>query len=72
MNIQNILLENEAVHEENDCLKKRVEILTVERKNLLQENNALKKKLDNLTLWDLSPKAQEEAGHALAKDLLGR
>ena len=38
---------------------------------LKKENAALTKKLQNVTLWDLSPKAQEEAGHALAKSLLG-
>jgi len=38
---------------------------------LKKENASLNKRLQNVTLWDLSPEAQEEAGHALAKSLLG-
>lgn len=34
------------------------------------KNLALTKRLQNVTLWDLSPEAQEEAGH-VAKSLLG-
>ena len=52
-------------------LKSDNKALTIERNNLLQENGQLKNKLNNVTLWDLSPEAQEEAGHALARSLLG-
>lgn len=45
--------------------------LTTERNKLIEENKELKEKLNNVTLWDLSPEAQEEAGHALARSLLG-
>ena len=58
MNVKDILLENERLTEENKTLRER--------------NAKLGRKLANLTLWDLSPDAQEAAGHALAKDLLGR
>ena len=46
--------------------------------DLEEENEALDKKiheledkLSNVTLWDLSPEAQEQAGRALARSLLG-
>ena len=45
--------------------------LTTERNKLIEENKELKEKLNNVTLWDLSPEAQEEAGNALARSLLG-
>lgn len=53
------------------ALKLNNSALTVERNNLIEENRELKHKLNNVTLWDLSPEAQEEAGHALARSLLG-
>jgi hypothetical protein len=53
------------------ALKLNNSALTVERNNLIEENRQLKHKLNNVTLWDLSPEAQEEAGHALARSLLG-
>ena len=58
MNVKDILLKNERLTEENKTLRER--------------NAELERKLTNMTLWDLSPEAQVEAGHALAKDLLGR
>jgi len=53
------------------ALKLNNSALIVERNNLIEENRELKHKLNNVTLWDLSPEAQEEAGHALARSLLG-
>ena len=44
----------------------------IERNKLIEENRELKNRLANVSLWDLSPEAAEEAGHAFAKDLLGR
>ena len=58
MNVKDILLENERLTEENKTLRER--------------NAKLERKFANLTLWDLSPEAQEAARHALAKDLSGR
>jgi len=46
--------------------------LTLERNELIKENTELKNRLSNVTLWDLSPEAQEKAGHALARELLNR
>ena len=40
-------------------------------RRLRKEIDELENRLDNVTLWDLSPEAQEEAGHALARSLLG-
>ena len=53
------------------ALKSDNSALTTERNELIKENRELKYKLNNVTLWDLSPEAQEEAGHALARSLLG-
>ena len=86
MNVKNILLENEALKEENQTFKNKIShlekikeglklnngALTIERNKLIEENRELKNRLANVSLWDLSPEAAEEAGHALAKDLLGR
>ena len=47
------------------------EELKEENTKFKAKNLALTKKLQNVTLWDLSPEAQEEAGHLLAKSLLG-
>jgi hypothetical protein len=55
-----------------NALKLNNGALTVERNNLIEENRELKYKLNHVTLWDLSPEAQEEAGHALARSLLGK
>ena len=59
-------------------LCKHIKELEEENKHLQEEvtrfkakNLALTKRLQNVTLWDLSPEAQEEAGHALARSLLG-
>lgn len=52
------------LEEENKHLQE--EVTRFKAKNL-----ALTKRLQNVTLWDLSPEAQEEAGHALARSLLG-
>ena len=76
--IEDLILENEALEVRNEFLEKCVKALklnnakvTTERNELLEENRCLKNKLNNVTLWDLSPEAQEEAGHALARSLLG-
>lgn len=47
------------------------EELKEENRHIKAKNLALTKKLQNITLWDLSPEAQEEAGHLLARSLLG-
>ena len=47
------------------------EELKHENTQIKAKNAALTEKLQNVTIWDLSPKAQEEAGHLLAKSLLG-
>jgi len=74
-------LQNHIAGLKNDNLS-----LTIERNKVMDENTKLKArnlslikrcqklqdKLDNVTMWDLSAEAQEEAGHALARDLLGR
>ena len=86
MNVKNLILENEALKEENKQLQERLKRserikegvklnngkLTLERNELLKENCRLKNKLANVSINDLSPEAQVEAGHLLAKDLLGR
>lgn len=54
-----------------DECKSIFEELKEENRRFKAKNLALTKKLQNVTLWDLSPEAQEEAGHALAKSLLG-
>lgn len=86
MNVKNLILENEALKEENKQLQERLKRserikegvklnngkLTLERNELLKENCKLKNKLANVSIHDLSPEAQVEAGHLLAKDLLGR
>lgn len=86
MNVKNLILENKALKEENKQLQERLKRserikegvklnngkLTLERNELLKENCRLKNKLANVSIHDLSPEAQVEAGHLLAKDLLGR
>ena len=54
-----------------DECKPIFEELKEENRRFKAKNLALTKKLQNVTLWDLSPEAQEEAGHLLAKSLLG-
>ena len=75
----------EFLQQENKRLLKEHRDLTEEVKWLKRQNTAMKfrcsdysqkimeleDKLQNVTLWDLSPAAQEEAGHALARSFLG-
>ena len=60
---------------ESDARNKKSEIIyrwqSHRRRRKITPPICLTKKLQNVTLWDLSPEAQEEAGHALAKSLLG-
>ena len=55
----------------NEFLERMVQGLKLNNQELTKERNALQDKLNNVSLWDLSPEAQEEAGHALARSLLG-
>lgn len=82
--IKDLKLENEILRDENESyfetqeslilevreLRKMVDGLKINNSKLTIERNRLVDKLNNVTLWDLSPEAQEAAGHALARDLL--
>lgn len=63
--------ENETYFETNEALIEQIQELKKELRHYKAKNIALTQKLQNVTLWDLSPEAQEEAGHLLAKSLLG-
>ena len=56
---------------ENEFLKRQNTALKMRCRTQSKEIMDLEDKLANVTLWDLSPKAQEEAGHMLARSLLG-
>lgn len=75
MKIKDTFLE---IQEENAHLKEEVTSLREENTRFKAKNLALIKrcqklqeKLDNVSLWDLSEEAQEEAGRQLARELLG-
>ena len=67
-----LLLENQRLNRMKRGLMLNNSRLTTERNDLQAEVDRLNSKLNNVTLWDLSPEAQEEAGHMLARDLLGK
>ena len=56
---------------EYEQLKKDNKILSDELTYFKELAADYEDKLNNVTLWDLSPEAQEEAGRALARSLLG-
>ena len=68
-----VLLGNELTYFKEICadLEEQMNDLQSENTHFKAKNLALTKRLQNITLWDLSPEAQEEAGHALARSLLG-
>lgn len=75
MKIKDTFLE---IQEENAHLKEQIDSLREENTRFKAKNLALIKrcqklqeKLDNVSLWDLSEEAQEEAGRQLARELLG-
>lgn len=69
----NQLLSDELTYFKERCadLEEQMNDLQSENTHFKAKNLALTKRLQNITLWDLSPEAQEEAGHALARSLLG-
>ena len=75
MKIKDTFLE---IQKENAHLKEQIDSLREENTRFKAKNLALIKrcqklqeKLDNVSLWDLSEEAQEEAGRQLARELLG-
>lgn len=75
MKVKDTFLE---IQEENTHLKEQIDSLREENTRFKAKNLALIKrcqklqeKLDNVSLWDLSEEAQEEAGRQLARELLG-
>lgn len=69
----NKVLGNELTYfkEYSADLEEKVNDLQSENTHFKAKNLTLTKRLQNITLWDLSPEAQEEAGHQLARELLG-
>ena len=57
-----LLLENQRLNRMKRGLMLNNSRLTTERNDLQAEVDKLNSKLNNVTLWDLSPEAQEEAG----------
>ena len=70
----NKVLGNELTYfkEYSADLEEKINDLQTENTHFKAKNLALTKRLQNITLWDLSSEAQIEAGHALARDLLGK
>ena len=73
---QKLYIDGQAIGDEERLLQLFDKAIKYEECKLIleelkKENASLNKRLQNVTLWDLSPEAQEEAGHALAKSLLG-
>jgi len=72
--------ENEILRDENETnfetcndLIQTIRTLRLENEKLHQEiEDEIAKRIANLTIWDLSEEAQAEAGHALARSLLGK
>lgn len=68
---EKLILENERLNRMKRALMLNNGRLISERNDLQYEVDRLNSKLNNISLWDLSPEAQEEAGHMLARSLLG-
>lgn len=68
---EQLMEENETYFETNEALIKEIQDLKNENRNLKSRNLALVQKHKKMSIWDLSPEAQEEAGHMLARSLLG-
>ena len=66
-----LLEANREITDENSFLKRQNTGMKFRLRDYSQKIMELEDKLQNVTLWDLSPEAQEEAGHALARSLLG-
>ena len=66
-----LLKEHRDLTDENSFLKRQNTGMKFRCRDYSQKIMELEDKLQNVTLWDLSPEAQEEAGHALARSLLG-
>lgn len=64
--------ENETLFETNEALIKTIRELRAKINSLESDKITLENKLANVTLGDLNPEQQEAAGHALARDLLGK
>lgn len=77
--IKGLKAENEILRDENETYFETCNDLIREIRNLRTELDDLKENMEieianrtaNMTIWDLSEEAQAEAGHALAKSLLG-
>ena len=71
MKENNLEYENESLKARNEFLERQVNALKLNNQALTRERNDLVNRLNNVSIWDLSEEAQEEAGHMLAKALLG-
>ena len=63
--------QNRELKARNEFLERQVNALKLNNQALTRERNDLVNRLNNVSIWDLSDEAQEEAGHMLAKALLG-
>ena len=68
---QQLKVDNDFLQRENKRLNRMKTGLMLNNSALTQERNELIEKLNKVTIFDLSPEAQEEAGHLLARSLLG-
>ena len=69
--IEELTQENQELKLDNDFLQRQVNALRLNNRAVTEERNQLADKLNRMSIWDLSPDAQEEAGHLLARSLLG-
>lgn len=71
LNNQKLTQERNELIDKNMLLSSELAYFKSRCADLEEENQELQNRLDNVTLWDLSPEAQEQAGRALARSLLG-
>jgi hypothetical protein len=69
--IEELQAQNDFLQHENDRQRRMINGLKLNNSRLTLERNELNAKLQNMTIFDLSEEAQEQAGHLLAKSLLG-
>jgi signal transduction histidine kinase len=68
---QALKCDNDFLQHETERQRRMINGLKLNNSRLTLERNELNAKLQNMIIFDLSEEAQEQAGHLLAKSLLG-